>query len=68
MAWHSTGNREELLVGLAGRATVEVACAPREVWRVRFSAQACVWLPAATRHRVVNRGPGPARYLYVTGR
>ena len=68
MGWHSTGHREELLIGLAGRAIVEIARTPREVQRVHLPANTSVWLATQTRHRVLNRTRAVARYLYVTGR
>ena len=67
MAWHSTRLREELLIALTGTMHVEIE--PPAKGRTRsliLKAGDCVFLPRATVHRVVNRSPGAARYLYVT--
>ncbi len=70
--WHTTGEREELLVAVGGSVDVEA----QDDWpagrrglrlrRVRLKAGSCLFLPQGTRHRVVNRSPRLARYLYVT--
>jgi mannose-6-phosphate isomerase-like protein (cupin superfamily) len=65
MAWHSTKRKEELLLGLAGTVAVEV-CRGRRVRRLTLRPGRYVFLPQETRHRVVNRSPAPARYLYIT--
>ena len=69
MAWHSTNQREELLICLSGRATLEWrkdGQAPVPA-RVRLTAGQTLFLSAGTPHRVVNAGTGVLRYLYVTG-
>ena len=65
MDWHSTGSREELLIGLGGRVQVEVRTASRKR-RVGLPAGRCALLPRDTWHSVVNRSMRKARYLYVT--
>ena len=65
MDWHSTHAREELLVALAGRVRVEVRSAHR-LRRLSLTSGMCAFLPRQTLHRVVNRSPAAARYLYVT--
>ena len=65
MDWHSTNTREELLITLAGKVEVEV-CSARRRRRFVLTAGRCVFLPAKTLHRLVNRSRGAARYLYVT--
>ena len=67
MDWHSTHEREELLISIAGRVSVECATSWRKTRRVLLQAGECLLLPHNTRHRVVNHGASPARYLYVTG-
>ena len=66
MDWHSTRDREELVVALTGRVLLEVQAAPERRSRVTLVAGVCAWLPPKTLHCIVNRGPQPARYLYVT--
>ena len=63
MDWHSTKEREELLVMLEGRVQLEL-----QTSRMSLRAGQCAWLPPRTLHRVVNRSTTPARYVYVTGR
>ncbi|MBI4355377.1 MAG: cupin domain-containing protein [Candidatus Omnitrophica bacterium] len=69
MAWHSTREREELLVCLAGCAVLEWRRGPGAATpvRVRLRAGQTAFVGAGIRHRVVNAGAGPLRYLYVTG-
>ena len=66
VAWHSTKEREELLIALSGHVDVE-ARADRGTRRTRLKAGRCLWLARRTLHRVVNRSSETARYLYVTG-
>lgn len=67
MDWHSTREREELLVMLEGRVRLELDPS-RRVSRVPLRAGECAWLPPQTMHRVVNRSMTAARYVYVTAR
>ena len=67
MDWHSTREREELLVMLEGRVQLELRLSHRTS-RVLLRVGACAWLPPHTLHRVVNRSAVSARYVYVTGR
>ncbi|MBI4597509.1 MAG: cupin domain-containing protein [Candidatus Omnitrophica bacterium] len=67
MDWHSTRAREELLIVLRGRLSVEVEPSMRRVRRVPLAAGRCAHLPSWTMHRVVNRGSTNAHYVYVTG-
>ena len=67
MDWHSTREREELLVMLEGRVQLELRLS-RRTSQVPLRAGECAWLPPHTLHRVVNRSAVPARYVYVTGR
>ena len=66
MDWHSTKAREELVIALAGDVRIEVAAPSRRIHHVPLRRGQCAFLPAQTRHRVVNRSGGRARYLYVT--
>ncbi len=66
MDWHSTRSREELLIALAGRVSLEVHVASRVTRQIPLRAGQCAFLPAKTLHRVVNRSQTDAHYLYVT--
>lgn len=66
MDWHSTGNREELLIALEGRVWVERQ-AFRRVRRIVLAAGRSLFIPSRTLHRVVNHSRRVARYLYITG-
>ena len=66
MDWHTTGEREELLLGLRGRVRVEID-AGRAVRQIPLTAGESVFLPRRIRHRVVNASPRASVYLYVTG-
>ena len=65
MPWHTTDDREELIVVLTGRIQID---AERSQDRLRTVLQAgqCALLPSRTRHAVVNRSTRIARYVYVT--
>lgn len=79
MAWHSTKEREELLLVVGGEVEVQISRRGRSLIRLRhfrgtpqsggraLRQGQCAFLPARTRHRVVNRSRAPARYVYVTG-
>ena len=67
MDWHSTRHREELMLLIRGRVSVEIETSPRRIRRVSVSGGGCLHLPSHTRHRVVNRTHTDARYVYVTG-
>ena len=75
--WHTTGDREELLIGVHGRVDVEVrspaVMAIRDAdsvpcRRIALDAGRCLFLPCETWHRVVNRSGCRVHYLYVTTR
>lgn len=76
MDWHSTGDREELLILLAGRVQVEVEARPggsarragasARITRVALSVGQCAFIPSEIPHRVLNRSRTAAHYLYVT--
>jgi len=68
MDWHSTKDREELLIILAGGVSLEVQTLRRRRRARSLSAGQCAFIPAETTHRVVNRSRTIARYLYVTAR
>ena len=65
--WHSTGSREELLIGISGTATLEYRDGPRRVRRASLPAGGCLFLPCHVEHRVVNRASRMAHYIYLTG-
>ena len=64
MDWHSTRDREEVLMVLEGVVIVEIQRARRT--RVRLAPSSCLFLPQHTAHRVINRTSVAARYLYLT--
>ena len=66
MDWHSTRSREELIIALAGRVSLEVQSTARIGHRIPLRTGQCVFLPTQTLHRVVNRSRAKAQYLYVT--
>lgn len=66
MPWHSTHDREELLLVLAGRVRLETQTG-RGIIRARpVRSGQYVFLPSQTLHQVVNASRGASRYLYVT--
>ena len=66
--WHSTGAREELLIGLEGVVELERRDARnRTQGCMQLSSGQSLFLPRRVWHRVANRSRRPARYLYVTG-
>lgn len=66
VAWHSTDDREEILIALAGSLQLEVAQDRDRVKRVTLSAGHSAFLSHAVRHRVLNRSRHRAHYLYLT--
>ena len=66
MDWHSTAEREELLVVFAGRVAVDIRSADGRIRTFALYAGRCMILPPQTRHRVLNRSRASARYVYVT--
>jgi mannose-6-phosphate isomerase-like protein (cupin superfamily) len=68
MDWHSTQDREELLIMLAGQVDLQRASRRGIARSIRLRSGQCAWLPSRTIHRVVNDSRRPAQYLYVTGR
>ena len=68
MPWHSTKEREEMLIALAGRVLIEAEDARGRLRQAILSEGCCALLPPHTSHAVSNRSRRTARYLYVTGR
>ena len=68
MDWHSTGEREELLLVIHGEVAVSIELARGKTQNKPLKAGQGVFLPAATRHRVANSSRRVSRYVYVTGR
>jgi mannose-6-phosphate isomerase-like protein (cupin superfamily) len=60
MRQHTTGEHEELLVFLQGRATVVVAGTP-----VEMAAGEVLYMPPNTVHEVHNGGSEETRYIYT---
>ena len=67
MDWHSTREREELLIVLSGTMRVQVARANGTTAGIRLRQGQTLFLPKATRHRVMNRTRATTDYIYVTG-
>jgi len=61
VGWHTTGKNEESLVVLHGRGE---ACLEGQS-SLAFTAPTLVYIPAATRHTVVNTGDELLEYVYV---
>lgn len=68
MPWHSTKEREELVIVLAGRILIEAEDVRGTCHPTILSEGRCALLPPGTSHTVNNHSRGTARYLYVTGR
>ncbi|OGX28801.1 MAG: hypothetical protein A3B78_00540 [Omnitrophica WOR_2 bacterium RIFCSPHIGHO2_02_FULL_67_20] len=68
MPWHSTKEREELIIALAGRVHLDVEDAPGRRRQTVLSEGRCALLPPRTPHAVSNHSRRTARYLYVTGK
>ena len=66
MEWHSTHQREELLLLLRGQVRVEIQGA-RRILQKRLVAGQAAFLPRKTIHQVLNRSTRQAQYIYVTG-
>ena len=66
MHWHSTKNREELLIVLGGRLQLEIETEAQRIQRVKLLAGSVAHVPPQTAHRLVNQGTTDARYVYVT--
>ena len=64
MDWHSTQQREELILVLAGTLELQLR-RPSACRRIRAGQSA--FLPAQTLHRLVNHARLTARYVYITG-
>lgn len=67
MPWHSTRQREELLLVLQAAVCVDLVRPGQRIRAQQVQAGQSLWLPAQTIHRVVNTGHRRARYVYVTG-
>lgn len=65
MAWHSTRDRQELLIMLSGRVGLDTRRSARRARRLTLRAGQCVLLPTRTLHRVVNASKAGAHYVYV---
>ena len=63
--WHSTRQREELLLGVAG--SVRIDYGDERTRSMIMAAGQCVFLPPGTPHRVVNVSSSAAHYIYVVG-
>ena len=65
MPWHSTHEREELLIVVQGGVIAEVRRG--RVQRLALRAGDTLFLPRRTEHQVHNPGRRPAGYVYITG-
>jgi mannose-6-phosphate isomerase-like protein (cupin superfamily) len=64
--WHSTDEREELLLVLSGTLSLEIETPQRRRALRRLAAGAALYLPSRVRHRVRNRSRRRLVYVYVT--
>ena len=67
MDWHSTHEREELILVLQGPVKIQIQGAKGAKRSLLLAAGKSFFLPAQTVHRVVNAARKPSRYVYVTG-
>ena len=67
IAWHSTRQREELLMPLTGTLRLEREAQGTRRSVLTLAPGVCLFIPQATRHRVVNPSRRTVRYLYLTG-
>ncbi len=63
VGWHSTKQNEEALVILRGTGSLLIQDRPPN----RFMAPHFFYVPADTKHNVVNTGREPLEYVYVVG-
>ena len=68
MDWHSTGEREELLLVIAGSVVVSVKYLAKSGRRIPLCFGEGIFLPKATMHTVMNKSGKMTTYLYITGR
>lgn len=64
--WHSTRDREELIVVWRGSVALEVQQRPEHIRALTLTAGDTAFLTSRVWHRVVNRSRRPAQYIYVT--
>ncbi len=57
---HTTADREEMLIILAGHACIEC-----EGERVELAANAVAFIPRDSRHNVINQSAEDLRYIYL---
>lgn len=67
MAWHSTNGREELIMVLDGRLSLEFHTPRQRLRRLPLRSGQCAFVRAHTMHRPINTSSSTARYVYVTG-
>ena len=67
MPWHSTGTREELIIVLRGRLTLQVRNRAGGIRCRQVAAGGAIFVPKATVHQLMNASRAAARYVYVTG-
>lgn len=66
MDWHSTGEREELVMALRGRLQIDYATQSGRIASVRVATGQCAFIPSGVRHCVINLAKQTSHYLYVT--
>ena len=66
MDWHSTGEREELVMALRGRLRIDYTTPSGRTASVRMITGQCAFIPSRVRHCVINLAKQPSHYLYVT--
>ncbi|MBI4354209.1 MAG: cupin domain-containing protein [Candidatus Omnitrophica bacterium] len=63
IGWHSTDDREELILVIRGAVSLQMRDRRRSI---SLSAGRAVFIPAGAWHRVVNHSRRQAHYVYVT--
>ena len=66
MEWHSTREREELIVVIAGRVALELQSIEGRRRIAPLAAGQSAFLPSHTLHRMVNRSRTAVHYIYIT--
>ncbi len=66
--WHSTQEREELLLVIQGKVVLSVGRAMGKTQNKHLKQGQGIFLPKTTRHCVMNRSHRTSQYVYVTGR
>ena len=66
--WHSTQDREELLLVIQGEVDLSVGRAMGKTQNRHLKQGQGIFLPKTTRHCVMNHSRRASQHVYVTGR